>query len=153
MTTIQELAAQMNEALIQDTRNDGTEFVHLRTGSPEWMTDVIREAHGDAFPDDTIYRFIEKAVDAIENNDDAEDAIREIEPDIYTHDLTKWLHERLDHVYYLTQALEEFGSTDGFQLLGMAQSLHIQEVADGVLRGLNAVLADMEDEELEDEGE
>ena len=147
MTTVKELAAQMNKALVHDTRNDGTEFVKLADGSLEWMTDVIREAHGDAFPDDTIYRFIEKAVDALENSDDPDDAIAEIESDIYTSDLTKWLHERPDHVYWLTEALES-SFTDGFALLSYAQSLHIQEIARNTLNALQEY-ADSLDEEDE----
>ena len=49
------------------------------------------------------------------------------EPDVYTSELTNWLSSNIDHVYYLTEALE-YGANDGFQLLQQAQSLHIQEV-------------------------
>jgi hypothetical protein len=43
-------------------------------------------------PDDWRYQFIEEALDAI--SEDGEDA--QLEPAIYTHELTGWLHSRAD---------------------------------------------------------
>jgi len=49
------------------------------------------------------------------------------EVDIYTHNLTKWLNDNINNVYYLTESLEEFGEGDGFKLLSMAQYKAIEE--------------------------
>ena len=57
-TSIQKLAEQLSAAFETKKRNDGQEFVSLKDGSPEWMTDVIRATHGDKLPDDTVYAFI-----------------------------------------------------------------------------------------------
>ena len=115
----------------------------MKDGSPDWMRDnVIFPAHDDKMPDDTTYRFIEMAVDAIadcENEDEIEERIFEIEPDIYTSDLTAWLNERNDHVYYLTEALEEMDIKDGFALLSAAQAIQIREVAFSVLGSLQGL--------------
>src|SRR5258708_22985337 len=103
---VKELAEKLSNALITDERN-GSEFVHLKNNSPQWMTDVSRTVHGEKLPDDTTYAFISKCADAIADATDANDAVSEIEPDVYTHNLTAWLHSRADHIYYLTEVLEE----------------------------------------------
>jgi len=65
---------------------------------------------------------------------------------VYTIDLTGWLHRTVYNVYYLSQALAEFGSpkdNDGFALLSIAQYLCHQEIWEAVLSIL--------EEELEEE--
>jgi len=52
----------------------------------------------------------------------------DIEVDVYTSNLTEWLNQSNYHVYYLTEALETNDIKDGFQLLGLAQDLAIEEV-------------------------
>jgi hypothetical protein len=54
----------------------------------------------------------------------------ETEADIYTSDLTKWLHSDVDRVWYLTDAIIEFKPEDGFALLSIAQDTEIREVYD-----------------------
>jgi hypothetical protein len=141
---VRDLAEQLAKALVQDTRTDGEKFYKLADGSPEWMTEVIHAVHGEKMPDDTTYEFISRCADAIaDGSDDPQDAISEIEPDVYTHDLTEWLHRRADHVYYLTEALED-GAKDGFQLLQAAQQKHIMEVG-------NSLISELEDVDTDDE--
>src|SRR5689334_2352080 len=97
--SVHSLAAKLSKAFQTKKRNDGNEFVSLKDGSPSWMTDVVRAAHGDKLPDDTVYAFIGKAADAIADADedaDPQDVISEIEPDSYTSDLTAWLNARPD---------------------------------------------------------
>jgi hypothetical protein len=155
--SIQKLAEQLSAAFETKKRNDDNEFVSLKDGSPEWMTDVVRAAHGDKLPDDTVYAFIEKAADALANaSEDAEpsDVILEIEPDPYTAGLTAWLHARVDHVYYLTEVLEEgTGITDGFQLLAAAQQKQIHEVGYALVSALEEAAENMPEEETADEQE
>jgi len=54
--------------------------------------------------------------------------IDQIESDVYTSDLTKWLHSHNENVCYLTEALEETDIKDGFQLLAYAQEKVKREV-------------------------
>ncbi len=153
MKTLSELAGELYGELETRKRNDGKEFTCLKDGSPSWMTEVIRKTHGESFPDDTIYRFIEKAAGAIFNADAddeeaANESIYQIESDVYTSDLTAWLAERDDHVYYLTEALQEFGSNyDGFQILGLAQQQQIKEVGFALVSALVEYEASQSDEE------
>lgn len=137
-----ELAGLLFDALETRKRDNGDEFHALKDGSPQWMTDVIRKVHGDKLPDDTVYEFVERCASAIcdAGTDELEDAIREMEPDPYTSDLTAWLHARADHVYYLTQALEDFGPfTDGFALLATAQKIQIEEVGCALIQALESI--------------
>jgi len=48
--------------------------------------------------------------------------------DIYTSDLTEWLNDNENNVYYLTDVLEEMDIKDGFKLLEIAQYKAIEEL-------------------------
>jgi hypothetical protein len=149
---IQQLAKELNNALTHDKRNDGAEYVHLKDGSAPWMTEVIRAVHGDKLPDDTTYQFIEKCAEAIANSDEGseQDAISDLEADVYTNNLTAWLHARADHIEYLTQALEEFGAREGSQALMIAQKTQIDEVGACLVSELEKIVEEQEDtEEIE----
>lgn len=138
--TIQELAKQMCEAFVTDKRNSGAEFVHLKDGSPQWMSDVIRKVHGDKLPDDTVYRFIEWSASALAEYDvdgtEPIEAIYELQPNIYTNELTGWLHERADHIDYLDQAIQEYRESGASDLLSLAQKFQIDEVGSSLLHEL-----------------
>jgi len=123
-------------------RPDGIEYYCLKAGSPQWMTKVIHQAHNNRLPDDSIYEAINEVVAVLADSDPDADLdelrglIAEIEPDVYTYDLTDWLHDDVNNVYYLTEALEEDGIKDGFDLLSRAQYLFKQEVANALLEAL-----------------
>jgi hypothetical protein len=133
---------EMYAAFESDKRNDGDMFYKLKSGSPEWMTDVIHAVHGDKLPDDTVYEMIYEAISRlIELDDDATDddmteAIYEMEPDPYTSNLTAWLNKRADHVYYLTEALEQMDIKDGFQALSAAQKIQMDEIGSALVQEL-----------------
>lgn len=110
MTTY-ELARAMQDALERKTRDSGAEYVTLKDGSPAWMLDVVRIAHGDMLPDDTRYLMIEAAVDAIaeaEPDGDLDVQVYAMPEPLYYDDTARWLSTyggaRLD---YVDQAREE----------------------------------------------
>ena len=141
-TPIQSLAEEMSQAFEGATRPNGETFRKLKEGSPEWMITVCRKAHDDAqlLPDDWRYAFIERAVDALAAYEDIDDARSSLEPDIYTSEMTDWLHSRNSRVDYLSEVLAEYGSfRDGFQLLAAAQMMEIEEVFQQVLDALDQV--------------
>ncbi len=55
------LAEQMSKAFERRERKDGKEYVCLKDEFEKtvWMKDVLRSAHGDLFPNDYIYKFVE----------------------------------------------------------------------------------------------
>jgi hypothetical protein len=148
--TISSLALELYKAFESKERTDGTQFNCLKDGSPEWMTKVIHAVHGKKLPDDTTYSMIEQCAAAIaelgdyeSNEDNARDRVSEIEPDVYTYDLTKWLNARVDHVEYLSEAIKQFGGDlDGYKALAVAQSLQIQEVGQSLISELAALVED-----------
>lgn len=146
--TVHSLAVKLSEALETGKRDNGDEFVSLKNGSPEWMTDVVRSAHGDKLPDDTVYGLIERCADALADaNEEADpyETIAEIESDVYTNDLTAWLHARVDHISYLDEVLEEQpGLANGAQLLMAAQKKQIDEVGYALISALETAAEEMD---------
>lgn len=157
--TIVTQAKVLYEALESRTRNNGDVFYALKDNSPEWMTDVIHAAHGDSFPDDTIYKTIRDIASHLSDLDedtdlyDAVDSINEIEPEIYTAKLTHWLSLSLEHYQYMQQAMDELGPfTDAFALLQAAQKRQIQAIGNALVDALDDTLTDDDDDEsFEDE--
>lgn len=142
--TIQTLAKEMSQAFEGATRVNGESFRKLKEGSPEWMNEVSHAAHADMMPEDWRYVFIEEACDALADADNIDEV--ELEADIYTNDLTAWLHSRADRVYRLTEALEEgIDFKDGFKLLSYAQYLEKREVLDAVKEALRALVEEVEE--------
>lgn len=62
------------------------------------------------------------------------------ETSIYTRDLTEWLADNNNNVYYLTEVSEEYGTTDGFKQLQQAQSKAIEEL---YYNALNCLIEDL----------
>ena len=144
--TIGEVAQEMLDNMEWKAREDNTPYVCCKN-SVDWQTDIIHKAHGDKLPDDNVYRWINNILSTLADNDceteeSAQDLLYEMEPDVYTSDLTAWLNARNDHVYYLTQALEEHDCKDGFQALTLAQKCYIEEIGraliDGITRHIEA---------------
>ena len=139
--TIQEKIEKYSNYFEIGTRNDGSKYTFLKDNTPAKLAVAVREAHGDRFPDDFIYSTFSDLLQrlseyTINNMDDIENYRHEIVDgyvDIYTHDLIKWLASDIANVYYITQAIEEFGATDGFQVLSTAQYIAIDEVMNYVI--------------------
>jgi hypothetical protein len=109
------LAAEVAEALEmrrRDPDDASTEYLILRDGAPEWMTDLAIAAHDDGsefgmMSDDLRYEFIQAACEALAESDDPDEVC--LEPSVYTSDLTRWLGSRADRFGYCDQTLEESG--------------------------------------------
>jgi hypothetical protein len=130
---IQKSAKEAFRALETKKRDNGDSYQAFKSGSPEWMKNLAREAHGDMLPDDFRYEFIAEALEAISRYDDTDEARDSLEADIYTHGLTRWLHSRNDRTSYVDQAIQEFGVSSTDQALGLGQLLEKQEIFDLVV--------------------
>jgi hypothetical protein len=127
----------------QAERSNGDKFYRTKDQTPEWITDLIREAHGERFPDDWIYKAVVEVLNELSDSDyetveDADDVRSELVDglvDVYTASLTAWLASDVRNVYYLGEAMEP-EPRDGFQLLGMAQYHAYDEVFGAVLTAL-----------------
>ena len=97
-------------------------------------------------PDDHRYAFIEECVDSIVASDDADEARYNLEPSIYTHELTGWLHSRADRVGWMDEASKEMGPFENFtDHVRTAQRLEMEETFDQVMEALRQVEADDEE--------
>ena len=63
--TLQELAQSAYDRFELRERDNGDSFVTLADNAPEWLTDLVRDAHGDMMPDDWRWSAIRSAVDFI----------------------------------------------------------------------------------------
>lgn len=139
--TVIKRASQIYQAL--ETR-EGRDGYFLKDGSPEWMRDVIlNSVDGFDTSFENLYRMANRISGAISEageDEDLEDVVYSIEPDIYTRELVNWLSSDLNHVYYLTQVLEEHdGIKDGFSLLALAQGRQISDIGERFLENLRTV--------------
>jgi hypothetical protein len=77
-------------------------------------------------PDDHRYRFIVESLSALAAGDDSGETV---EPDVYTSELTGWLHSRTDRYAYCDQAVEEgYGFENTVTLLTNGQLMEKREV-------------------------
>jgi len=103
----------------------------ITSDAPAWVTDLVREAHGDMLPDDHRHRFIVDALYALADTDDPDDI--EPEPDVYSTDLMEWASSNENRFAgYCDDALSELGrEAGGFaQQVAFAQLLEREEVLD-----------------------
>ena len=139
--TLTELAQDHASRFEGATRDDGSHYRRVKQDQQsESLTDLIHTAHGDLLPDDHRYAMIEAALDAIA--EDGADAW--LEPSIYPHDLTGWLHSRADRYDYCDEAMEEYGQPEGMiQLLTWGMAAEQAEVLASVLDSLNRLVEDL----------
>ena len=143
-TNISQLVHEMNEAFTLSERDNGDKFWHLKNGSPEWMTDVCLAAHGDMFPDDWRYACINQILGVLDysinedsDRDDMCDMLREIESDVYNHDLATLLASHLSRGGYVDDAIDEYGWPDDiFTALQYGQAREIEECGSLLINAL-----------------
>lgn len=142
----------MAEMFEQKTRDNGDKFYCLKDERPEWMQEIIYSAHesGDRLPNDETYEAVYdvlldiSGLDDDADLDDCTERVQEMELPCYTSDLTNWLNSHNGNTYYLTQALEEMGCTEGFQALECAYKIWIDEIGHSVVSGLNERAEELE---------
>lgn len=141
MSTIKELATQMSEAFEVRKRTNEDEFYCLKDGTPSWMKEVCQDAHGDMGPDDWRYKFIVESVNALSEYDgeDVSEALYDMEASIYTHELTGWLHSRVDRISWMDEASSEGKFDTITDHLMRAQWMEIDETFQMVLSALQTI--------------
>lgn len=98
-------------------REDGERYTRLKDGAPEWVTEMVREAHRSGetlmLPDDIRYEMIREAVGYIVDCgndgdlDDLESTFAD-EGSVYTADQLAWLASRIDRYAYCDEWAEEY---------------------------------------------
>jgi len=150
---IQALAQQVLDRLEERTRSGEDTYLALASDAPEWMTELMHEAHGDFLPDDWRYIFIRDALEAITGHDDFDDARDHCvdDPEVYTRKLLDWVASSLCRVGYCDEALEDGSAPVTLvELLQVGRGRERGEVFDLVLSSLRK-RADESDDEVSHE--
>lgn len=146
-------------------REDGDPYVRTRDGAPEWVGELVRDAHGrdrdgapSMLPDDWRYACVRAALEALEDTNDPYDLAHEFADgyvDVYTGALLEWVGSHGSRVGYCDEAAEELGTDDDgrgiVQRLQLGQFAEALEVFESVRGSLEARVAALELDELVDE--
>lgn len=137
------LAEELSATFTRKTRDNGTEF--YKTDDDRALS-IAYDAHGNMMPDDHRYEMVVRALDLIaENGEDADAA--EIEPPIYTPDLTDWLGSHAFRLGYCDEAMEDFGPPENtVALIRGGWYSEMREVFDSVLTSLQEIVDNSDDE-------
>ncbi len=146
--TVQTLAAEaggwFETAYRGDTGEEEDRYIRTKDGCPEWVTDLVREAHGEMFPDDWKYNCIDNALEAISQANDPEDeqsSFADSQVDVYTHARYTWLASNLTRQGYIDDAVSDLGmepTNDVAEMIGWGQYMEASEIYGLVLRSLEA---------------
>lgn len=142
---IRKLAAEAYGFLERRKRSDGTSYVCRKDGSPEWLKDLSRAAHGDSFPDDWIYDQISNCLESISGDDCEDDALEDAESaiDVYSSDLLDWAKGR---GWYVDDAIRDGARTLDAAIMQGQQTM-IGEIFESIVVFLNNMADDLEEEE------
>lgn len=157
------LVSSLYAAMVTDTRTDGTKFLKLAEGSPDWMHDAIRAAHCDMMPDDTRYNMIGECLSKLEDylDEDAEDfsdlydrgidsEIADGLVDIYNFDRLQWLSSSLHRAEYVDESREQglIGEdTCLFNQIGIGQYAEYQEILQSLMSSILEQYENQEEDE------
>lgn len=137
MYTLEELLKGFSRALITRTRPDESEYICIDESHKlaDDLKDLVRAVHedGQMLPDDQRYRLLAKVIDALLEYVAAEgnrgDGWDYLEADIYTSDLTGWLHSSVRRMTFVSDVLEmDLGIQSAGALLQEAQLQEIAEI-------------------------
>lgn len=137
------------------THKRGEEEIYVtEKRHPTWIHKMIFRIHdnGNILPDDYKYEYTVDALDLLAEGNDPEDT--QLEPDVYNHDLLKWLASHLERVGYVDEAAEDMGHSDQGIIGDIAQGQWREKdevfhlVVDALKERLEAIEAG-EDEEFE----
>ena len=87
------------------------EYFYIRKDdAPEWVTQLVKDVHGEMFPDDYKYKFVVDALEALADADDI-DTAEEIMRDgieLYTYKLMHWVQSHTDRLAMANEHGKEF---------------------------------------------
>jgi hypothetical protein len=158
MANLTETARSFADAFEQRKRDNGDEFYSLKDGSPEWMLEAVRAAHGDMLPNDWSYRFAahmaSDIADAADNGEDFAEAIDTASDNLipaYNGERLAWLASHLERAGLVDEAVSEFGwPADGgiFQAIAYGIQNELHTIGHSIADALN----EQADEEFECDG-
>ena len=111
--TVQELAKLARCAFSLETRPDGSEYWTANRCAPDWISELVRTAHGDMFfLEDYKYQFIVDALDELEEAEDLDEAGHQWDFEPYLSRLADWLGSHNHRFSYCDDWAEEMGQPE-----------------------------------------
>lgn len=158
MTTTTYTLADEASRCFETVKRDGTDdyYTRVKDGSPDWLTDLAREAHDGMFPDDWRYACIGAAVDAIADAgedadlDDLSHEFADGQVDTYTGERFAWLSSNLRRQNYVDDAASEglaSAETEIAERIAFGQYMEAMEVYAAVRSFLEDRAEDADDDE------
>lgn len=130
MADIQAVAKAAADWFEYRTRDgDGSRFLILKDGRPDWLAEAVQGAHGDMLPDDRIYSLCRDAVGAIAegaDNDDGAAEFAENAIDPYNHARLLWAASHLDRL----ELAEVSAEANGYQGTSVVDILAFGQAAE-----------------------
>lgn len=144
--TLAEIAGEAYEHFESRERGED-KIITTKDDAPEWVSDLVREAHGDFLPNDWRYDCIYAAIGHVhdsgaEDDSDLDDVAHEFcdgYVDVYTHARLQWLASSLNRMAYCDEAVEEglIGSDASIaERVGLGQYMEAREIFASVQRSL-----------------
>lgn len=140
--SVSEKAKEAAGYFITAQRADGTSYVKTTDDSPAWLTDLIREAHGDMLPDDHTYKLIHEACEFMAEGGDDEGEFADQSVDVYNGDRIAWLASHAMRAHYCDEAISEgIADLSGgiIDLIGAGQYMEALEAFQSVRDSLSAL--------------
>lgn len=153
MTDVKRALAQfIYDSLETRTRDNGDEFVTRKDSAPEWVQNVCQEAHDGMMPDDWRYGAIQALVANLSDNDSDEwenlqHGICDDNVDVYNAELLNWVSSNLTRAEYVSEAVEEMGVPEPFDLyktLQYGQYREMEEVYSSLVSSIEERAEDLE---------
>ena len=110
--TVQELAKMARCAFSLETRDNGTEYWTANRCAPDWISELVRMAHGYFWADDYRYKFIVHALDELEEAEDLDEAGHQWDFEPYLSRLADWLGSHNHRFSYCDDWAEEMGQPE-----------------------------------------
>ena len=126
--TVQELAKLARCAFSLETRPDGSEYWTANRCAPDWISELVRTAHGDMFfLEDYKYQFIVDALDELEEAEDLDEAGHQWDFEPYLSRLADWLGSHNHRFSYCDDWAKEIGFANVKDTYYLLAGGHLQE--------------------------
>lgn len=130
--------SQLLSSFKESTRSDGSKHLILSAGSPDWMTEAVREAHDEELPNDSRYQLIRDCLqalsdDGVESLEEALEASYELSKDlvpVFTGELLQWFSQMPRRLGDCDEALnrERVSELTSYEILSQGFRLAAEEV-------------------------
>lgn len=138
MASFSAAAALLSSSFEKRTRENGSSFWALRTGSPDWLRSVAMLAHDGETPNDSRYELIRDAAVALSeasflDEEEAREALYELAVDLiptYTGELLSWFAAQPSRLSDCDQAAEDgrLSTISSYELLSEGYRLAAENV-------------------------